>query len=331
MVSVWLFTLALLPAAGLAADASAVTNGVSVVLAVGAPGEPEYGSNFVQQAQLWLRASEQAGVAATLIGLDDASEPTDRERLRTALAAEPPDGTDPLWLVLIGHGTYDGREARFNLRGPDVSATDLAEWLKPVRRPLIVINTASASAPFLNQLSGTNRMVVTATRSGSEQNFARFGSYFARALADPAGDLDQDGQVSLLEAFLSASAGVREFYQTEGRLATEHALLDDNGDGRGTPADWFRGVCVVKQADAGKPVDGARAHQVHLVPSAVERALPPEVRQHRDALEREILRLREQKSGRDETEYYRDLEKLLLELARLLEANSVSKTDASPE
>jgi hypothetical protein len=305
-----------------------VTNGVAVVLAVGAPGEAEYGSNFVQQVQLWLRACERAGAAVNLIGHDPASEPSDRERLRTVLAAHDPEAPDPLWLVLIGHGTFDGQEARFNLRGPDVSARELAEWLRPMRRPLVVINTTSASAPFLNPLSGTNRIAITATRSGSEQNFTRFGEHFARALDGPASDLDQDGQVSVLEAFLTAAAGVREFYQTEGRLATEHALLDDNGDGRGTPADWFRGVRAVKRAEAGQAVDGARAHQVHLVPSAAEQALPPAVRQRRDALELEIIRLRERQGERDEAEYFRDLEKLLLDLARLLGENRVSAADA---
>lgn len=300
--------------------ASTSTNCASVVLAVGAAGETEYGSNFVQQAQLWLRTCEQVGASTTVVGLGPDTEPTDYERLRLALSEAPSDGAIPLWLVLIGHGTFDGKEARFNLRGPDLAVSNLVEWLKPIRRPLVIVNTASASAPFLNKLSGTNRIVITATRSGSEQNFTRFGGYFARALADASGDLDQDGQVSLLEAFLSASHGVGEFYKTEGRLATEHGLLDDNGDGLGTPADWFRGVRAVKQANAGKSLDGARAHQVHLVPSVAEQALPVEVRQRRDAIELELVRLREQKSGRPEDEYYRDLEKLLLELARLMES-----------
>ena len=87
-----------------------------------------------------------------------------------------------------------------------------------------------------------NRVVVTATRSGDEQNFARFGQYLAEAIADPRADLDKDGQVSLLEAFLTASSRVDEYYRTRSQLATEHALLDDNGDRLGTPADWFRGV-----------------------------------------------------------------------------------------
>ena len=164
--------------------------------------------------------------------------------------------------MLIGHGTFDGKEAKFNLRGPDLSATELAAWLKPFRRPVIVINCASSSSPFLNQLSAPERIIVTATRSGYEDNFARFGKFMAEAIADPAADLDKDGQTSLLEAFLMASRRVKEFYEADGRLVTEHALLDDNGDGLGTPADFFRGVRAVKKPVEGGSVDGVRANQI---------------------------------------------------------------------
>src|SRR4029077_12153134 len=133
-------------------------------------------------------------------------------------------------------------------------------------------------------LSGTNRVVITATRSGNELNFTRFGEYFAKALADSRSDLDKDGQVSLLEAFLMASRHVTEFYKTEGRLMTEHALIDDNGDGQGTPADWFRGVRATKKARDGASLDGARANQVHLVLSQGELAVSADVRARRDAL-----------------------------------------------
>ena len=88
--------------------------------------------------------------------------------------------------------------------GADLSDVELAEWLAPVKRPVVVINCASASGPFLNRLSGNDRVVVTATKSGHETNFARFGQYLAEAIADPHADLDKDGQVSLLEAFLTA-------------------------------------------------------------------------------------------------------------------------------
>ncbi len=293
-----------------------------MVIVVGAPGEPDFGSNFVHQAQLWDKTCQQAGARTIHIGLDESAGAPDSERLKQTLAAETTNGPDALWLVLIGHGTFDGKEARFNLRGPDVSATELAEWLKPFQRPLVVINTASASAPFLNKLSATNRVIVTATRSGHELNYARFGSYLADAISTLQSDLDQDGQTSLLEAFLAASHQVAEFYRTEGRIATEHALIDDNGDGLGTPADWFRGVHAIKKPQADASLDGVRAHQMFLVRSQVELSLPLVVRSKRDGLELAVARLREAKSQRTEDEYYRELENLLVELARLYEATN---------
>jgi len=253
------------------------------------------------------------------VGLDDPAPQTDLAVLQEELKAQSASGDTALWLVLIGHGTFDNKEARFNLRGPDFTATELAEWLRPFERPLVVINTASASAPFLAKLSATNRVVITATRSGHEQNFTRLGEHLAGTITDPASDLDKDGQTSLLEAFLAAAARVAEFYQTEGRLATEHALVDDNGDGLGTPADWFRGVRAVKKSQQAAAVDGARAQQISLVLSPDEQALPPEVRARRDAIELEVFRLRDTKASLAEDEYYRRLESLLLDLARLQE------------
>ena len=235
-----------------------------VIVVVGAPGENDFSTNFTHQAETWEKACGQAGCAEATIGLNTDAATNDFEILRLALEAEPKDSTADLWLVLIGHGTFDGKEARFNLRGPDVSATDLAGWLKPFHRRMAVIDMSSSSAPFLNKLSGTNRVIITATRSGHEQNFARFGHYFSEAIADPASDLDKDGQVSLLEAFLMAARRVAEFYKLEGRLATEHALLDDNGDGLGTQADWFEGLRAVKKPQEKAGVDGLLAQQLHL-------------------------------------------------------------------
>ena len=81
----------------------------------------------------------------------------------------------PLWVAFIGHGTYDGELARFNVKGPDISHLDLVSWFEPIERPLALINTTSASAPFLKELSGPGRVILTATRDGFELNFARFG------------------------------------------------------------------------------------------------------------------------------------------------------------
>ena len=292
----------------------------TVIVLVGAPGEEEYGRSFSEWAGALSKAAAKAGAKPVVIGLQTNTAAADREQLQQTLAAEPKEGTAELWIVLIGHGTFDGREAKFNLRSNDVAATELANWLQPFHRPLAIINTASASAPFLHKLSGTNRVVVTATRSGSEVNYARFGQYFSAAVGDLEADLDKDGQTSLLEAFLMASRRVKEFYDLEGRLATEHALLDDNGDGFGTPPDWFRGVRAVKSAKDGAALDGFRAHQFHLIRSEAERKLSEETRARRDTLEFSISKLREAKRALPEEVYYEKLEVLLLELARLYEA-----------
>jgi hypothetical protein len=252
-----------------------------------------------------------------VLGRAAAGPVSDRDLLRQTLDAEPKEGAGKLWLVLIGHGTFDGDEAKFNARGPDFSATDLALWLKPFHRPLAVIDTSSASAPFLNRLSGPNRVIVTATRSGDEQNYARFGPYLAEALTDPQSDLDQDGEVSLLEAFLSASGRLADFYKAEGRLATEHPLLDDNGDGLGTPPDWFQGTHAFKSARDGAAADGPLAQQFVLIPSAAEQRLTPAFRAQRDQLELAVARLREMKARLPEDYYYGRLELLLVQLARL--------------
>jgi hypothetical protein len=292
----------------------------TVIVVVGAEGKPEYGRQFEAWAGNVVAAAEQGNARVVRIGpgadIEENSK-SDRERLKNALAALTPDSPHPVWLVLIGHGAFDRRKATFNLDGPDVSAEDLKEWLAPLERPLAVVNCASASGPFLSHLAGPDRVIVTAARSGAELNFARFGEYFSAALSDSAADLDKDEQVSLLEAFLAASSQVAEFYRRENRLATEHSLLDDTGDGLGTPADWFRGVRAVKAAKDDAPIDGVRANQLHLIPSDREEHLTPEIRARRDELETQVEALRRRKSEFEESQYYAELEPLLVQLAKI--------------
>ena len=242
----------------------------TLVLVIGVAGEPEYAEQFSAVADFWKKAAVKGGLQTTVIGEDTENPENDGARLLDTLTNEGAKPAGELWLVFIGHGTFDGRTAKFNLRGPDITAEELTAVLKPTKRPLAVINCASASGPFLNALSAPGRVIITATRSGDELNAPRFGGFFAQAIGNPAADLDKDGQTSLLEAYLLAARQVEQFYKEAGRLATEHALLDDNGDGLGTPADWFRGVRAVKTATNGKSVDGVRAHQMHLVRSGAE-------------------------------------------------------------
>lgn len=290
----------------------------TVIVVAGSVGEAEFAPDFELQLKAWAAVSAQAGARYVIIGDDQAAGALpDRERLQQALGAEGKEGVAELWLVLVGHGTFDGREAKLNLRGPDLAAEDLATWLKPFKRPLAVVHTTSSSAPFIGKLAAPGRVIVSATRSGYEQNYARFGKYLAEALGDPKSDLDRDGQISLLESFLSASHRTAEFYKTEGRLATEHALIDDNGDGKGTPAEWFRGVLATKRAADGASPDGTRAHQMHLVRSALEQQLTPELRARRDQLEVQLAELRGRKAKLAEDKYLAELEKLLVAIAEL--------------
>jgi hypothetical protein len=297
----------------------------ALIVVVGAAGESEFGEKFREWAGRWEAAAKTARAELTMIGLADEGAKSDRELLESRLAelAKAPS-PEAVWLVLIGHGTFDGKTARFNLRGADLTPQELAAGLKPIERPLAIVNCASASGPFLNELSGKSRVVITATKSGHEYNFARFGDYLSAAIA-PSGintakaDLDKDEQTSLLEAFLMACGGVNEFYKTEARLATEHALLDDNGDKLGTPADFFQGVRAVKSAASGAAPDGLFASQLALVKSTREEHLPAEVRARRDELERNLAALRLKKPNLPEEEYFALLELLLIELAKLYE------------
>ena len=298
----------------------------TVFVVVGAHGADEYQETFTTWAKRWEEAADQADAEFVWVGRDGTGD-DDRDELRQRLAKQFDGSSEPLWLVLIGHGTFDGRVAKFNLQGPDVSAGDFAEWLKPCKRPLAIINCASSSSPFINQLSGPNRVIVTATRSGYEQNYARFGDFISSAITDPDADLDKDKQTSLLEAFLLASSKVEAFYKDDARLATEHALLDDNGDKMGTPATFFRGIRATRSAKDGATVDGFRANQVHLIRNAAEKQLPTETRERRDELELRIARLRESKEKLGADEYYQQLEVIVVELARLYEQLDVESDE----
>jgi hypothetical protein len=305
----------------LGAEDNVSTGRPTMIVVVGAGGAATYEAMFAEWSDRWTTAADKAAYQVVAIGRDTESpDPSDKQRLRAAIeeAAKTP-GVD-LWLVLIGHGTFDRREARFNLRGPDVSAKELADWLKPVDRPMAIINSAAASAPFVTALSAAKRVVIASTKSGSEQNFARFGDFMSQAIGDPTADLDKDDQTSLWEAYLKASRRTAEFYSTDGRLQTEHALLDDTGDGLGVRADQFRGLMPLEESADGKPLDGQFAHQWHLLRNPADATLPPDVLKKRDSLETSILQLRDKKKSMPQDEYWRQLEQLLVELAELNES-----------
>jgi hypothetical protein len=300
-----------------ASNAAAAGEGkTSLIVVVGAAGDEQYGKIFAEEADQWHGTALLSGVELSIIG-NGTDKSGDKAALQAKLKQEAAAGDAPLWLVLIGHGTFDGRTAAFNLRGPDVSSAELAEWLKEVARPTIIVDTTAASAPFLTALSAPNRVVVTATKSGTERNYARFGRYFAKRVIDPAADLDKDERTSLFEAYLAAARDTAEFYKGEGRIQTEHPLLDDDGDGKGVRADFFVRGKLVKKPAGESGIDGDFSRRLALKPSANDALLTPAQLTQRDELEAELAELRARKAETPEPEYFAELERLLLKLARL--------------
>jgi len=222
--------------------------------------------------------------------------------LRTVLNPE-----NQLFIFLIGHGSYD-KEAKFNLVGPDLSAGDYNTLLTalPTRR-VIIFDMTSASGEFIKPLAAKGRIIVTATRSGQENNATRFAEYFIAALGATDSDTDQDGHISVLEAFNYANRLTAEFYTRAGRLATEHALLDDNGDGVGH-----------QKQEGG---DGLLARATYLDSLSVEQAAAnmatAKLLRDRARLEGEIGQLIARKSSMPEAEYETELERLFIELAKV--------------
>ncbi|MCA9260509.1 MAG: hypothetical protein KDA61_14955 [Planctomycetales bacterium] len=295
-----------------------------VIVVVGAAGEAAFGERFERWAAALEQVCDVAQIACSRVGPDDVdAEPgevssdtrTQKDRLEKTLLQTNPQ--ERLWLVLFGHGTFDGKTARFNLKGPDLSAEELDRWLDSKSCDVAVINCASASGPFIPAVAGPNRVVIAATNSGYELNFARFGEAFASAWTAEEADGDKDHEISLLEAFLYASRRTSESYREDGALATEHALLDDNGDGRGVAADWWTGSRRTSQPNDGAAADGRSASQWVLAPLGDEHALSREARERRDAIESELERLRKRKTLMSEGEYYESLAQLATELARI--------------
>jgi hypothetical protein len=228
------------------------------------------------------------------------------ERAVRALASRmSPQAT--LLVVLIGHGTSDGVSAKFNLVGPDLDAAEWAALLADLPGRLVFVNTTGASFPFLSRLAGPRRIVITATSSEAQRYDTVFPEFFVRAFDDEAADLDKNRRISIWEAFAYASLQVRRWYEQRGQLPTERALLDDTGDGVGLEAD-----------QAGE--DGTLARATFLDAPVEPVATDPELArlvERRTLLERQIEELKARKAAMPPEEYARELERLLLELARV--------------
>ena len=319
----------LMVALGVVGPAAAESQGVGrarVLIVSGVTGEPQYATAFAKQATTMIDAlTKRFGIpesnivylAETTAGESAKAKATSTkenvERELKALADQSKNG-DVLFVMLIGHGSGEDAATRFSLPGPDMTAADFAKILDTVDGATIAfVNAASASGGFIGPLSGRNRVIATATKSGAERNQTRFATYFVQAYAGDVADADKDGRVSILEAFEYARREVARAFEAENHLLTEHAQLDDNGDRKGTGAP-----------DA-KSADGALARRVFLggtagSVAAAARAASSDPRvatleKEKEAIEARIDSLRRGKASMDSTAYEKALEGLLVQLA----------------
>jgi hypothetical protein len=295
-----------------------------LLIVVGLAGDPEHGKTFHKWGTTLAEASERLGVPKErLVYLVDAPGEGDarvsgrstREEITKALDgfAKQAGPEDVIFVTLIGHGSFAGGVSKFNLPGPDMAASDFGALLRKLpTKQVVLVNAASSSGPFIEELSAPGRTIVTATRSGAEHFTTLFGGYFVDALTSAAADADKNQRVSVLEAFAYAKAEVTRAYEREGLLATEHPLLDDDGDKEGSQEPSATG------ADP-KNKDGKVAAVVSLGVTGDD-GLPadPKLRalhlERRD-LERRVEALRLLKDSMAPARYTSELEKLVTALA----------------
>ena len=300
----------------LAAPAAAQTPYVAIV--VGLAGTPEHGELFQRWATTMADGAVKMGVTKEhLIYLAEKPE-SDAQRATgkstkadvvkafDTLASAAPD--DLVFIILIGHGTFANNEAKFNLPGPDMTPADFAPLLAKLKsKNVVLVNTSSASGPFVDALAAPGRTIVAATRNGAERFATLFGGYFVDGLTGTEADSDKNGRISVLEAFAFAKREVGVAYEREGIMVTEHPILSDNGEKTGTQTPTSDG----KQG---------RVASILTLGSAAPEAVPadPKLRAlyvERRELERRVEGLKLLKDSMDPAKYASELERLATELA----------------
>ena len=285
------------------------------LIVAGASGGPEYAAQYERwtsdlSTSLIEKLKFDRASVTVLSDASRASSASSAANVRRAIASTASRMTrdDLLLIVLIGHGTFDGTDAKFNLVGRDLESTEWSDLLRQLPGRLVIVNTAAASFPFLERLAGPRRIVVTATDTAAQRFDTIFPEFFIQSIADVAADLDKNGRISLWEAFAAASASVRRHYQQRGQLSTERALLDDNGDGVGNEFSSPRD-------------DGSLASRTYLDESLPGAAPTDEVMlkllQRKAMLEAEVDDLKIRRAFLSAAEYAREFERIMIDLAQV--------------
>ena len=282
----------------------------------GLGGEPDYDQRFKGWATDIDSSLKKAGGDSNVITM---IAPTrDQIRSRFTELAKEAKPTDSLIVVLIGHGTFDGVDYKFNIPGPDITAVELASLLDRVAATRqVVVNTTSCSGASIESLRKVNRVVITATKTGTEKNATIFARYWAEALREPAADVDKNESVSALEAFHYAQKKTKESFDTQKRLATEHSVLEDTGKGMGVPAT---GNGPDPETGEGKLAASMAVVRLGANAAAAKDPAKKALLDQKEQTEQAIDELKYQKAGMAADDYKKQLTRLLLELSRIQEA-----------
>jgi len=279
------------------------------VIVAGLGGEPDYDQRFTAAANELDRVFKAAGPTAHVSTLTGAESTAAQIRQAMDAIARDAKPEDQFVLILIGHGSFDGERYKFNLVGPDVSADEIASMCNRIaaQRQLIV-DASSASGGAIASLERPGRAVIAATKSGTEKNATVFARYWVEALQDPAADTDKSDSVSALEAFSYATKKTANFYDSQKRLATEHAVFEDSGDGQPV-------------REAGNR-EGRLLSSFVIVHLGASRQAANDTRKRtllfrKEVLEEKIDTLKYQKAAMDPAEYKKQLTSALVELARV--------------
>ncbi len=310
MIAVRIVVLAML----LAVATTAARADSYYLTVAGLGGEPDYEQRFTQQAADLDRIFRATGATAHVVTLSgkEATRAHLANALQTIATQAKPE--DDFVLTLIGHGSYDGVEYKFNLPGPDISAKNLAQLCDRIasKRQLIV-NTTSSSGGSVVTLAKKGRAVIAATKSGTEKNATVFARYWVEALQDARADVDKNETVSALEAFQYATTKTAAFYDSQKRLATEHAVFADTGDGAAA-------VRVASKATG----EGRLLASVALVRFGTERTASANPAKRgllarKEQLEARIDTLKYQRAAMSPQEYRQQMTESLVALAKVQE------------
>ncbi len=283
---------------------------VYYVTVSGLGGEPDYEQRFTANA-VELDKIFKAASSAHVYTLTGSQATKARLSETMAIIARQAKPEDDLIVTLIGHGSYDGVEYKFNLVGPDVSASELAGMCDRVQsRRQLIVNTTSASGGSVAALQRAGRGVIASTKSGTEKNATVFARYWVEALEDPTADVDKSDAISAIEALTYADKKTAAFYETQKRLATEHAVFEDTGRGEAVKVN-------AAQGRQGALLASLTVVRIGTAQAAMSDPAKRELMMKKEELEQKIDVLKYQKAAMEPGEYKKQLTDALLQLAKV--------------